>query len=166
MPLPSLIYDPVVVGLQNKVAAVNVEVLNVMGIPAERVGSIIQLPNGMVGVDEACSGIRSLQSTVMATLFIGYLTLRGKGLQGALLLCGVALAIFGNLIRSLYLSFTANAKGAAAVESAHDSAGWSILAFTAIGVALVAWGFSRFEKWADAETKRLRASEDAEPHAA
>jgi exosortase/archaeosortase family protein len=102
----------------------------------------------------------------MATLFIGYLTLRGKGLQAALLLCGVALAIFGNLIRSLFLSYTANARGAAAVETAHDSAGWSILIFTALGVALVAWGFSRFEKWADAEAKKLRTSEGTEPRAA
>lgn len=166
LPLPSFIYDPIVLGLQNKVAAINVEVLNLLGVAAERAGSLIRLPHGTVGVDEACSGIRSLQSTVMATLFIGYLTLRRKGLQFALLLCGIGLAIFGNVVRSLALSLIANAKGAAAVATAHDSAGWSILAFTAGGVALVAWGFSKLEKWADAETKKLRVEDDAKLEAA
>lgn len=163
LPLPTMLYDPIVVGLQNQIAAINVEVLNLAGVPAERAGSLIRLPNGTVGVDEACSGIRSLQSTVMATLFIGFLTLHSKGLQLALFLCGIALAIFGNVVRSLFLSFMANAKGADGVASAHDSAGWSILAFTAGGVALVAWGFSRFEKWSDREIKKLHARENAEP---
>jgi exosortase len=155
LPLPSFLYNPIVGGLQQKVAAVNVEVLNIIGIPAHQVGSLIQLPNGTVGVNEACSGIRSLQSTIMATLFIGYLTLRRGPLQWALLVFGIFLAIFGNLIRSLYLSLTANAKGIAMVEKVHDTAGWSILLFTALGVAVAAWLFTRFEKWMAADTKRL-----------
>lgn len=152
LPMPTFLYSPIVNGLQQKVASVNVEVLNMMGIPARRLGSVIQLPNGTVGVDEACSGIRSLQSTVMATLFIGYLTLKSRGLHLALLVCGVGLAIFGNLIRSLYLSLTANAKGVEAVDTVHDSAGWSILIFTAAGVAVLSWVFARFEKWAQKES--------------
>jgi exosortase len=163
LPLPSVLYDPIVVGLQNKVATVNVEVLNLIGIPARRAGSLIHLPNGTVGVDEACSGIRSLQSTVMATLFIGFLSLKRRSLQVLLLACGIALAIIGNLARSLILSLTANAKGLEAVKDAHDSAGWSILAFTAGGVILVAWGFSKYEKWLARATIRLRARQGAEP---
>jgi len=146
LPLPSFIHGPVVNGLQYKVALVNVEVLNTLGIPAQRIGSLIQLPGGTVGVDEACSGIRSLQSTIMATLFIGYLTLKRVSLQLALLIFGVSLAIFGNLIRSLYLSLVANARGTEAIAGVHDSAGWSILAFTAAGVAILAWLFGKLEK--------------------
>ena len=145
LPMPSFIYSPIVNGLQAKVAAVNVEVLNLIGIPAQRVGSLIHLPNGTVGVDEACSGIRSLQSTLMATLFIGYLTLKNRGLQVMLLISGVALAIFGNLVRSLFLSYTANAQGLQSVNEVHDAAGWSILAFTAVGVAILAWLFNKAE---------------------
>jgi exosortase len=165
LPMPSFLYSPIVNGLQQKVASVNVEVLNIIGIPARRMGSVIQLPNGTVGVDEACSGIRSLQSTVMATLFIGYLTLKSRGLQIALFFCGIALAIIGNLIRSLYLSLTANAKGVEAIDKVHDSAGWSILIFTAAGVAFLAWIFAKCEKWAQKQsTSEAEAREvDAEP---
>jgi exosortase len=157
MPMPSVVYDPLVGGLQNQVATFNVEILNLMGIPAERVGSLIHLAKGTVGVDEACSGIRSLQSSVMATLFIGFITLKRTSLQVVLFGCGIFLAIIGNVARSLFLSFTANSKGVAAVSAVHDSAGWSILAFTAVGVGLVAWGLSKLEKWSDRETARLRS---------
>jgi exosortase len=148
LPMPTFLHSPIVNGLQQKVASVNVEVLNLIGIPAHQLGSVIQLPNGTVGVDEACSGIRSLQSTVMATLFIGYLMLKSRALQVALLVCGVGLAVFGNLLRSLYLSLTANARGVQAIDQVHDHAGWSILIFTTLGVGILSWVFARWETWA------------------
>lgn len=145
LPLPSIIYENVVSRLQSDVAYLNVEALNLLGIPARRVGSLIQLSNGTVGIDEACSGIRSLQSTIMATLFIGYLSLRSRALQCVLLLSGVALAFIGNLVRSFFLSYTAHRQGMRAIESFHDAAGWSILAFTAAGVILLSLFFHRLE---------------------
>jgi exosortase len=145
MPMPSAIHGPLVGGLQAKVAWVNTEVLNLIGVPAQQVGSLIHLSAGTVGVDEACSGIRSLQSTIMATIFIGYLTLKRVSLQVLLLGFGIALAIFGNLVRSLYLSLTANAKGIQAIAGVHDAAGWSILAFTAAGVFALSWYFKKLE---------------------
>ena len=145
LPMPSSVHAFVVNGLQAKVATMNVEVLNLIGIPAQQVGSLIQLPNCTVGIDEACSGIRSLQSTVMATLFIGYLTLKNRALQVLLLGSGIGLAIFGNLVRSFFLSYTANSKGTQVLEAYHDSAGWSILAFTAVGVMVMSWLFHKLE---------------------
>ncbi len=149
MPVPSGVQGPIIGALQNKVAWFNTEMLNLMGIPATQVGSLIHLPAGTVGVDEACSGIRSLQSTIMATIFIGYLTLNRFSLQVLLFGCGVALAILGNLIRSLYLSLTANARGIEAIAGVHDAAGWSILTFTAVGVLVLSWFFKKLERQMD-----------------
>jgi exosortase len=146
LPLPETIYYPIVTGLQSKVAALNVELLNLLGVPAERLGNAIRLPACVVGIDEACSGIRSLQSTTMATLFIGHLTLRRRSLQAALFALGLLLAMGGNLLRSLFLSYAAHAKGPKAIEAYHDAAGWSILVFTAAGVAAAAWWLGRREK--------------------
>ena len=146
LPVPETIYYPLVNGLQSKVAALNVELLNLLGVPAERLGNAIRLPGCVVGIDEACSGIRSLQSTIMATLFIGHLTLGKKSLQAALFGLGLALAMGGNLLRSLFLSYAAHARGPKAIETFHDAAGWSILAFTAAGVAAAAWWLGRWEK--------------------
>jgi exosortase/archaeosortase family protein len=63
-----------------------------------------------------------------------------------LLLSGVVLAVVGNLIRSLYLCLTANARGIEAIKDVHDAAGWSILVFTAAGVILISWLFNRLDK--------------------
>lgn len=152
MPMPGFIHGPIVNGLQNKVAVFNTEILNLLGIPAQRVGSLIHLPGGTVGIDEACSGIRSLQSTIMATLFIGYLTLKRVSFQILLLIAGIGLAIFGNLVRSLYLSLTANSQGVEAINRVHDAAGWTILIFTTVGVIILSWLFNKLDQAATTAT--------------
>ena len=154
MPLPGIINGPVVGGLQAMIASINTEFLNLIGIPAQRVGSLIHLPAGTVGVDEACSGIRSLQSTIMATVFIGYLTLKRVSWQVLLLFSGIALAVFGNVVRSLYLSLTANARGLDAIAEVHDAAGWSILIFTTVGVIALSWLLNKLEQVADSSQPR------------
>jgi len=153
MPMPSAVQGPVVGGLQSKVAWINTEVLNLMGIPAQKVGSLIHLPNGTVGIDEACSGIRSLQSTIMASLFIGYVSLKRNSLRLLLFVLGVVLAVVGNLGRSLYLSLMAHWHGVESIEKVHDAAGWSVLAFTAAGVVLFSWLIGRAEKAVQAATE-------------
>jgi exosortase len=150
LPMPTFIYNPVVSGLQHRIASLNVFILNLAGIAARQSGSLIQLPSGTIGIDEACSGIRSLQSTIMATLFIGYLSLKRRSLQVLLLGLGVGLALFGNIIRSLFLTCTANNRGIKAVEGVHDAAGWSILLFTGLGVVALSYFLAQLEKRADA----------------
>jgi len=152
--MPGIIYGPLVGGLQGMVSAVDTEILNLMGIPAQQVGSLIHLPGGTVGIAEACSGIRSLQSTVMATVFIGYLTLNRVSWQVLLFICGVGLAIFGNLMRSLYLSLMANAYGVESVEEVHDAAGWTILIFTTVGVILISWLLNKLQQSVERELKQ------------
>ncbi len=149
VPLPNLFWQPVVLGLQDLVAVLNVESLEMLGIPAQREGHVIQLPNTRVGVDEACSGIRSLQSTVMAALFIGDLTLRRWRTRTALLVAGVTLAIVGNWGRSLYLSLTAHRGGSDSLNAVHDSAGWTVLVFTAGGIAVLSWIMSKLDNRLD-----------------
>jgi len=143
LPMPSILENLMVSNLQSFIASINVEVLKLMGVPAQQVGSLIQLPQCTVGIDEACSGIRSLQSSVMATLFIGHLKLRQRSLQVILFLMGVGFAVLGNLVRSLYLSFTASQHGIEAIKEVHDTAGWSVLLFTVVAVAGSAWLLNR-----------------------
>lgn len=146
VPVPKFFWNPVVFGLQGFVAMLNVETLRLMGIPAQRFAHIIQLPNTQVGVDEACSGVRSLQSSIMAALFVGDLTLQRWGWKVFFVIGGVLLAIAGNFGRSLYLSLTAYRHGPEALKAIHDTAGWSVLLFTAVGVVLLALVVSRLDR--------------------
>lgn len=145
IPLPQLIWDPVVLSLQRFVTLVTVEALNVTGVPAQAVGNVIRLPNALVGVDQACSGIRSLQSSIFAALFIGYLAVESVFLRWSLLLIGIVLAISGNLVRAFYLSWMASAQGTNVLQQVHDTAGWGVLAFTALGLAAASWLMTRLQ---------------------
>ena len=162
VPIPRIVWQPIVMGLQTFVAAVNVVMLNLSGIPAERMGHVIQLPNCQVGVNEACSGIRSLQSSLMAALFVGDLTLRRTGWKIFFLLAGVVLAVIGNLARANFLAVTAFYHGPDALKEVHDTAGWSVLIFTFVGVAVLAWMVTRLESRYAAKFKAANAAEPVE----
>jgi exosortase len=145
VPIPGVVWSPVVFGLKGLVTFVNVELLNLLGIPALQQGSVIQLPNCRVGVDEACSGIRSLQSSLMMALFIGDQSFRQAGLRWLLVGGAVGWAVVGNIGRSLYLSLTAHRHGAEALDAVHDTAGWSVLVVTLVGLGVMAWALARWE---------------------
>lgn len=146
VPLPALLWEPVVGTLRGVITTLDVEALKLLGIPAIQQASVIQLPDCMVGVDEACSGVRSLQSSIMAALFIGDLVFQRISPRVLFLAVGIVLALAGNFVRSLYLSLVAYRRGIEALHDVHDAAGWSILAFTAAGLILCAWGITRLER--------------------
>jgi exosortase len=158
VPLPKVFWNPIVLGLQEMITWLDVAALRLLGIAAWPQANVIRLSNCVVGIDEACSGIRSLQSSIMAALFIGNLTLKRTGFQVFFCLGGVLLAITGNFFRSLYLALTAQHHGIEALKGVHDTAGWSILVFTAGGLVVLAWFMARWEK---ALTRALAAGKES-----
>ncbi len=111
-------------------AAIAVEMLKWCGIPAVQQGNVIDLGNCLVGVNEACSGIRSLQNTLMISLFLGELYRLGF-LRRLLLVCAAAaIAFLCNLGRTFFLAWLSAGKGNAVMEKWHDNAGLTVLAVT------------------------------------
>ena len=113
-------------GLMRVVANLTVEILGWLDIPAMQRGNLIELSTGVVGVDEACSGIRSFQSTLMAALFLGELYRLPTRRRIYLLVGGVALSFGFNIVRTLILSWQASTAGLSALEKWHDPAGMLI----------------------------------------
>ncbi len=122
-------------GLMRLDATITVELLGWSDIPANQHGNLIELANGTVGIDEACSGIRSFQSTLMAALFLGELYLLRWRTRSFLIVGGLGLAFAFNVARTLLLSWQANADGMSALKKWHDPAGFSIV----IACFLVLW---------------------------
>jgi exosortase len=139
LPLPSVIQSLLVSKLQLFVAFLDAELLNLIGIPAQRAGAVIQLPNGQVGVDDACSGFRSLQSSIMSGMFIGFLLFKTWGWRVMLVTVSILLAILGNIGRTLFLCCQGAAKGIESIRGVHDAAGWSVMAFTIAGVGAASY---------------------------
>ncbi|MFM6173362.1 MAG: exosortase/archaeosortase family protein, partial [Sphaerospermopsis kisseleviana] len=108
--------------------ALCVEALHWLGYAAEQRGNLIAIPGALLGVEEACSGIRSLQSMIMVSLAIGEFFRLSWPRRIVLLFLGVGAALAGNSIRSLTLSVAACRSGSDAVDTIHDGTGLAVLA--------------------------------------
>jgi len=113
-------------GLMRLDANLTVELLGWIDIPALQRGNLIELSSGTVGIDEACSGIRSFQSSLMAALVMGELYRFRLLPRAALVLCGLVLGFGFNVVRTLLLSWQANQNGISAIAKWHDPAGMTI----------------------------------------
>ena len=134
VPWPPRFEQPITAGLMQAVAAATTAVLHWFGIPAQTTGGAIALRTGVVGITEACSGMRSLQAGIMFGLAMGEWFLLRPLRRIALLFLAIALAFATNLIRTVALSLQAEWHGLDAVEKIHDLTG--TLAVTALVVAI------------------------------
>jgi exosortase len=127
VPWPTFVEAPLVQGLMRANVGVTTELLSALGVPAIQHGNVIEIATGMVGIDEACSGIRSLQAALMLSLFFGELYSLSVTRRALCLFAGFALAFAFNVGRTLLLTQIASAKGIGAMASWHDPAGVTIL---------------------------------------
>lgn len=127
VPCPRVIEVPLTHRLMGGVAAVTVEILTVAGVAAVRHGNVIEVQSGLLGVEEACSGVRSMQAALMGALFLGELFRFGWRRRVLLLGCGVIAALATNVARTFFLAWTAARDGLEAVARWHDPAGFFIL---------------------------------------
>jgi len=112
-------------------ARLSASVLTLLGIPAVCVGNTIEVSSGTLGVDEACSGIRSFQSSLMAGLFLGELYMLRLAPRIVLCLAGLIVAYGLNVARMLILSIAVETTGSMdAINTWHDPAGFVILLAT------------------------------------
>lgn len=125
-PIP-LVEQPVIQGLTRLDARVCTEFFGWLGIPVIAHGNVFELANGMVGIDEACSGIRSFQATLMISLFLGELYRLSVGRRIGLVLAGFTLSFVFNAARMSLLVWVAARKGVPAIAAWHDPAGVTIL---------------------------------------
>lgn len=139
VPWPTRFEGPLIDRLSHLNAAASTLAANFLGTPAVRQGTLIATGAGLVGVDNACSGIRSFQASVMVALFLGEL-FRYTFLRRTLFLfSGIALAFACNVVRTTYLVRICDLHGLAVVNLRHDEAGFAILCITLAGLLALAW---------------------------
>jgi exosortase len=138
VPWPTSLEQVVIQGLMRVDARINVEVLTAIGIPAVQMGNVIEVGSGYVGIDEACTGIRSLQATFMVSLFLGEFYGFAIRRRVILVLAGAFFAFLCNLVRTFLLVYVGAERGLDAIKSWHDPAGYTILTICLLGL----WGLS------------------------
>ena len=127
VPWPTLIEGPLIQFLTRANAAATVEIVTAIGLPALQRGNVIEVGTGIVGIDDACSGIRSFQATLMIALFLGGLYRLAWPRRLLLVLGGSLLAGAFNVARTSVLVWVASDGGMAAMSAWHDPTGVIIL---------------------------------------
>jgi exosortase/archaeosortase family protein len=120
------------------IAASAAEVLALFGIPAEVQGNLIRLPRGMVGVNEACSGVRSLQTSLTIGLLFGELRRLRVGARLLLIGAALAIALVANFLRASFLVWLASVRDTATVGHWHDIAGYAVVVLVFAGTMWIA----------------------------
>jgi exosortase len=123
VPWPYPLEKVIIERLTFAASATTAEVLGALGVPAMASGKVIEVSTGTVGVDEACSGIRSFQSSLMLALLIGDLFRLPIRRRVWLIPAGWVLAFGLNVCRTTLLTWVAAQKGVQAVSEYHDFAG-------------------------------------------
>ncbi|NBB79079.1 MAG: exosortase [Verrucomicrobia bacterium] len=145
-PLVSVAETKIRVFLLTKVTIVVFGLFDFLGFALEREGNVLILPDGQVGVEEACSGIRSLTACLFAGSFLAAVFLDRFWKKILLVAAAMVLAVLTNLLRSLFLTYWAYQNGAAAIDddwvlpvignigTVHDVTGMAILGVTCVGL--------------------------------
>ncbi len=154
VPWPTNLEQFVIQGLMRVGALINVEVLNAIDIPAVQMGNVIEVGSGFVGIDEACTGIRSLQATFMVSLFLGEFYGFAVWRRIVLVVAGAILAFGCNLVRTFLLVWLSAERGPEAIKTWHDPAGHTILVICLFAL----WGLSVFMRGKEQDSAPGRRS--------
>jgi exosortase len=137
-PLLSSIDNNLAVFLMQRITDVVFFVFDGLGLTLEQRGNILLLPSGHVGVEEACSGIRSLTGCLFSGSIIAAVYASRLRTKLLLMSASVLFALFANLIRSLFLTGWAYFYGAQSIAGAvHDISGYAVLGGTVAALFMI-----------------------------
>lgn len=126
VPWPYRVEVTVIQTLTQWITEVTVAILRILGYPSEVRGNTIMIGGTWLGVDEACSGIRSLQAlTVIGYWLSEYLRLRPMW-RVALVAIAALLTVIFNTLRAVLLALVTFHGGEAAHERWHDPLGYLV----------------------------------------
>lgn len=144
-PWLSVIEQPLVAGLAQRVSGAITEILHWLGFIAQREGTVISMKPGRVGIDEACSGIRSLQSGIMYGVAIGELFLLTVPRRWAMVFIAFIGALALNLVRTLILCWAVDKEGLEILDKHHSFLGMDhsihdwVGGLVSLGLPVIVW---------------------------
>ncbi|HEY4320810.1 MAG TPA: exosortase/archaeosortase family protein [Gemmatimonadales bacterium] len=105
IPLPALIINYLAIPLQFRASRLGTAMIQWRHIPVRTHGNVIELPNAILFVAEACSGLRSLSALIALGVLIGGLYLRTGLARLGLILSVIPVAVFLNGVRIFLTAF-------------------------------------------------------------
>ena len=139
LPWPAAIESNAVHSLTQWVALLTSETLLLCGYPAELLGNAIMVDRETVSINQACSGIRSLQNLISLAVFLSvYFRFDWGRFFFLLTMAGLCTLVF-NFCRALCLSYVFLSQGIEVQEEWHDSIGNFFATLSMVALAAWAW---------------------------
>lgn len=127
VPWPMEWEQAIIQDLMRLVAALTIQVAGWLGIPAVQHGNLIEVATGVVGINEACSGVRSLQSGLMLSLFLGEFHRFPATRRLLLVAASLLFVLLANVARTTFLTWAAASHGLPQMAAWHDTAGLLVM---------------------------------------
>jgi exosortase len=135
LPIPLRILNPLQDNLQHITTWIAFQVFTLFQSNVVRQGYVITLPGGMLGVEEACSGIRSLTALTALSAFLAFWNGFGPIRGGFLVVGSIPIVVMVNLLRVLLSGLIQEAFGADYIKGAwHEALGFAMVF---VGLALI-----------------------------
>ena len=134
VPLPVIVYNQLASPLQLFASQVSTRVAQFFGVSVYQDGNIIQLATTTLGVEEACSGLRSLSALTVMALLLCFLLCRRPLTRVILLAMAFPIAVFVNVIRVSGTAIMADYNPQLAMGFYHTFSGWLVFL---LGIAFV-----------------------------
>jgi exosortase len=138
VPLPLVAIAQISFKLKIFAAQISTLIINQMGVPAIRDGSVIKTMHSYLMVEDPCSGIRSLIAMIALGALMSYFSSTSKIKKTVLFLSSVPIAISANIVRIVALSLASEMYGSQmATGFFHDTMGVLVFVIAFIGLSLV-----------------------------
>ena len=138
IPLPLVAIANLSFRLKIFAASVSTFIINKLGVPAIREGSVIRTMHSYLLVEDPCSGIRSLIALISLGALMAYFANISRVKKTVLFLASIPIAISSNVIRIVSLSLVSEMYGAKlATGLFHTLMGVLVFVFAFLGMLLI-----------------------------
>lgn len=145
IPVPGEVRRSIATLLQGIAVFVTHDVLEMVGVPAERQGNVILIDGMPILVGEACDGMRMIMALALTYFTFVFSVPLKLGARLLLLLVSPAVAIACNLVRLVATGLAYAYSTPEFAESVHDVAGWLMLPLAIV----LLLGLVRLMRWMD-----------------
>ena len=137
VPLPYIVYDALAFPLKLLVTKFSVISLKAMSVIVWQEGNIIQFPETVLEVADACSGMRSMMSLLALSVAYAFFLEMKVIKRFILVLLAIPIAIVTNMLRVIGTGFLAQYYGSAAAEGFfHEFAGLAVFGLAMVFLVL------------------------------
>lgn len=141
VPLPTFAEQWILKELMQFVAERSSDILHLSGITSSLQGNTLRIDGHLLGISEACSGLKSLQMTVIAVLFMWIIWPFLWWQQLLFSIAALVTCVVVNILRIWTLGWLAASHGADSMEAWHDRVGYLATFLMVACILALAWTF-------------------------